>query len=138
MLTMITLFFLNVFAHDLQESDSSSHGSSAGIECAALRQLFHPPIPGPRRYQLASAVGYLGTGAVLAAWVGWHLCLPYAACMQAAPLAPESIVVGDLQRTTRSLLVIAPLAAVMLFPIGIFTGALSNLSVAVCGGTPGE
>ncbi|PRW05771.1 ERD4-related membrane [Chlorella sorokiniana] len=39
-------------------------------------------------------------------------------------------------RYLRSLLVILPLSAVMLFPIGALTGALSNLNEALCGGTP--
>lgn len=42
-----------------------------------------------------------------------------------------------LQRYLRAVLVILPLSAVMLFPIGALTGALSNLNEALCGGTPG-
>lgn len=37
----------------------------------------------------------------------------------------------------RAVLVVLPLTIVMLFPIGALTGALSNLDMAVCGGTPG-
>ena len=40
-------------------------------------------------------------------------------------------------RWRRAALLILPLAGVMLFPIGVITGALSNLTTAVCGGTPG-
>lgn len=38
----------------------------------------------------------------------------------------------------RAVLVVPLLAAVILFPIGAFTGALSNLNLSLCGGTPGE
>lgn len=42
-----------------------------------------------------------------------------------------------LQRAWRSVAVMLPIAVVMLFPIGVLTGVLSNLNVAVCGGTAG-
>ena len=42
------------------------------------------------------------------------------------------------QRALRGVLVVPPLAAVMLCPIGVLTGVLSNLNVALCGGTPGK
>lgn len=41
------------------------------------------------------------------------------------------------QRIVRAAAVVPFLTLMMIFPIGVLTGALSNLNTAVCGGTPG-
>jgi hypothetical protein len=45
--------------------------------------------------------------------------------------------VSALQRIVRAVAVLPFLTLMMIFPIGVLTGALSNLNTAVCGGTPG-
>ena len=43
----------------------------------------------------------------------------------------------SLQRILRGLAVIPFIVFWMIFPIGVLTGAMTNLNTAVCGGTPG-
>lgn len=61
---------------------------------------------------------------------------PMAEPQECCPLLPARLAPLP-QRVVNELAIIPWLVAVMVFPIGILTGALTNLSTAVCGGTPG-